>query len=329
MSTDYVKKAQDTFLSKPTHKKHNQKITMLLTKYLSNLDLRLALTLGRLITMTTLAFISHQIGAQTTVDPVNFKSVLWYAERAKVAYSTPEEILKAFPQTMHVGTVENTEVQYFIELHPQQRQQIITIRGTDNLANVREDAEYLPSRNPKLGIYVHSGFDQDAYKAYQQIQPKLRRDYETLITGHSLGAAISTLLMMYLHEDGYQLGQSINFGQPKITNKAGANAYAFLPLLRVVDENDPVPELPPTTLLDSLHGSYEHLGQEVILLTQQYYVHMNQHRVMQTEADSFWKNLGHQRISQHFIANYIHQIEPKLNRATQVSYATRESYITD
>ena len=69
---------------------------------------------------------------------------------------------------------------------------------------------------------------------------------------------------MYIHEDSFSVVRSINLGQPKVMNDHGVRMYGFLPLTRVVDENDLVPMVPPITLLDSIHGCYEHFGDEVI-----------------------------------------------------------------
>ena len=76
--------------------------------------------------------------------------------------------------------------------------------------------------------------------------------------------AIFTLLRMYIYEDVFSVVRSIKLGQPKVTNDHGVGMYGFLPLTRVVDENDLVPMVPPITLLDSIHGCYEHFGDEVI-----------------------------------------------------------------
>lgn len=258
---------------------------------------------------------------------VNFKEVLWYAERAKAAYQTEAEIRRAFPQTVRVAQVAGTDVQYFVERFPEQKQQVVTVRGTDNFANFKQDAEYLPEWNSKLGIRVHRGFDSDTSKLYAELLPYLDKDMAVKVTGHSLGAAISTLLMMYLHQDGFQLGLSINFGQPKVTNNEGAKAWEFLPLLRVVDENDLVPLVPPTTLLDSLHGHYEHFGREVILLEAEYFVYLSQHQAMKNSLDSFWNNLGNESVNEHFMANYLKNIQPKLTKAIAVDYREREEFV--
>ncbi len=258
---------------------------------------------------------------------VDFGQVLWFAERAAAAYEPAAEIKQRYPHAIRVATPTGTDVQYFLERDDQRKQQIISVRGTANLANVKEDAEYLASRNPKLGIYVHSGFDADTLALYRDIKPYLQPGYDTIVTGHSLGAAISTLLMLYLHEDGYTLLPSMNFGQPKVTNLAGAAKYEFLPLTRVVDENDVVPDLPPADLLDSLHGRYVHFGREVVLLPGPFYAYLQQHMAIEKSVDSFWDNLGDESVSEHFMVHYIAHIRPKLQREQQIKYSERERYL--
>jgi hypothetical protein len=151
--------------------------------------------------------------------------------------------------------------------------------------------------------------------------PHLKPKVKIRLTGHSLGAAISTLLMMYLHNDGFEIEQSINFGQPKVTNKHGVEKYRFLPLTRVVDECDIVPLVPPITLLDSVHGVYAHLGDEIILLGNEYYHYLQEHNAERKSTGSFWRNIGHESVKDHFIANYISNISGKLDKSTEIPLA--------
>lgn len=83
---------------------------------------------------------------------INFKEVQWYAGRAKAVYSTEKDIRQAFPQTVRVATVGDTEIQYFLERFPEKKLQVITVRGTDNLKDALEDAEYLQAKDGKLAI---------------------------------------------------------------------------------------------------------------------------------------------------------------------------------
>jgi len=266
---------------------------------------------------------------QNQVEPhkVDFAQVQWYAKRASVAYTTPENINKTFPNVTRVATVTGTQVQYFIENLDKKIAQVVSIRGTANIKNAIKDAEYLQSNNKKLGVFVHKGFDTDTYLLYLDLLPYLDKSKEIILTGHSLGAAISTLLMMYLHEDGFNLGLSINFGQPKVTNKVGAAKYATLPLLRVIDENDVVPLLPPTSVVDSVHGIYQHIGEEIILLEGQFYVLQDQHLQRNTGSNSFWKNLLNVSVDAHFIKHYIHNIDSKLSGSKQIPFSQRKAYI--
>lgn len=264
---------------------------------------------------------------QLEVAKINFSDVQWYADRASAAYQTEQEIRRAFPATVRVTTVANTNVQYFLEIPEGQNKQILSVRGTDNLANIREDAEYLQSKNNKLGIFVHKGFDEDTFKIYQDVLPFLDKEKEVILTGHSLGAAISSLLMIYLHKDGFNIGRSLNFGQPKVTNTDGAKKYQFLPLLRLIDENDVVPLLPPTSFFDSIHGVYSHFGSEVILLEGLFYVYQDTHMQLETHSGSFWENIGEVSVGAHYMKHYLHNINSKLEKAKQIPFAERARYI--
>ena len=103
--------------------------------------------------------------------------------------------------------------------------------------------------------------------------------------------------------------------------------YNFLPLTRVVDENDVVPLVPFVTLLDSIHGRYQHFGDQITLLTGEYYAYLSQVQASEESLGSFWENLKNLSVEQHFMANYIKNIESKSTGSTQVAYQEREKYI--
>ena len=259
---------------------------------------------------------------------INFSDILWHAERAKAAYEKPDVIKTKFPNTVFVKTLKKIDVQYFIETFKKDKLHVISVRGTNNLKNFKQDVEYIPTKNKKLGIYVHKGFDRDTSRILRDILPRLNKDYAVKVTGHSLGAAIASLLMINLHEEGFQIRPSVNFGQPKFTNKKGAKKYKFLPLLRVVNENDLVPLVPPVTLIDSTHGRYVHFKPEVILLDGTKYVYLDDHDASRTLPGSFWLNIEHASVENHFMDNYLKDIKSKLLKADQVPYKDREKYIS-
>lgn len=279
--------------------------------------------------MVTMSGCSSKIGQRDTGIPLlDFNNILWFADRSNAAYQKPDIIRTKFPNTVFIGEDKAKQIQYFVEMFHDQKLQVISIRGTDNLKNLKQDVDYIPAKDKRLGIYVHQGFDRDSRHVLAEILPKLNRDYNVKVTGHSLGAAIASLLMIYLHEEGFTIKESVNFGQPKFTNKKGADKYSFLPLLRVVNKNDMVPLVPPVTLLDSVHGKYVHFKPEIILLKGAHYVYLDDHDASKSLPGSFWLNIGHESIEDHSMENYLTDIKTKLDHAVQVPYSDREKYIS-
>ncbi|MGH1487361.1 MAG: lipase family protein [Cellvibrionaceae bacterium] len=258
-------------------------------------------------------------------EKIDFKKIQWYAMRAKLAYTSADQIKKTLKGIKYIKSLDGIDVQYFVEMSPDNTQ-LVSVRGTDNFKNIKEDADFVKAKDERLDIYVHSGFDKDAMSVYKDLLPRLDKALPVLLTGHSLGAAIATLLMMYLHHDGFVINDSINFGQPKVTNKEGVAKYDFLPLLRIVDQDDLVPLVPPENLLDLRHGVYEHLGKELILLRDQYYVLLSEKRAEAVSITDFWKNIGKESITDHYMDNYLLSIKDKLNQATSVDYGERHQY---
>ena len=136
-------------------------------------------------------------------NSIDFKKIYWYAQRAKLAYESPQIIQQQLPNVESVNTLDSINVQYFIEVLPDSQEQLVSVRGTANWQNAKEDAEFAKARDQRLGIYVHKGFDNDAMTVYRDLLPALDKSKAVLLTGHSLGAAISSLLMLYLYHDGF------------------------------------------------------------------------------------------------------------------------------
>lgn len=258
---------------------------------------------------------------------IDFDDVLDYALRSQAAYDSAEVIRNTYPRTIYIGQPEGTDVLYFVENRRWRRRQIVTIRGTDNVENIFEDLAYLRAEDSTLGIPVHRGFDRVAQLILKDLKPHLKRNHVIHVTGHSLGAAVSTLLMMYLDKEGYRVGSSVNFGQPKLTNGDGADAFAHLPLLRIVDGNDLVPTLPTSTPLDSIGGLYTHLGSEVTLLDGAYFAYLDQEEARSSSRGNFWKNLGEESAKAHEMANYVARIQAKREKSEQVPFEHREQYL--
>ena len=229
-----------------------------------------------LMALTACVGISKQelqlLGSTVTPAKVDFVELNAYAGRAKAAYAAEAAIRSQYPATVRVGSPGKTDAQYFLEQDDKAKVQYIAIRGTANRRNILEDAEMRIREDLALAIPVHAGFDATTRVLYADMKPYLKKDYKTYITGHSLGGAIAAVLAIYMFEDKYDVVKVVTFGQPKFTTTAGVERLGFLTITRVVDENDVVPMLPPTTFINRRHGSYEHAGPEIILLEGPRYV---------------------------------------------------------
>jgi hypothetical protein len=210
-------------------------------------------------------------------------------------------------------------IKAYVELDDAKRVQWIVVRGTSSLINIRLDVDYNKVVDPRLQIPLHKGFADAALQVYQFAKPLLKTDYETRVTGHSFGGAAAVIVLMLLKEDGFKLGQAMTFGQPKVTNGDGAQKYRTLPLLRFVNDQDPVPLLPPFELFAVLdEGPYQHFGPEVVLEDGSTYRFYTEHQAERLSVFSFWnnlKNLSIQDVPEHFISTYLTRIRQKLPAA--------------
>ena len=175
--------------------------------------------------------------------------------------------------------------------------------------NFAEDAEYAKVPALDLGVPVHEGFGEDARAAWSFARPLLRPGLETRLTGHSLGGAIAVLLAMKLRVEGQALGRAITFGQPKVTTEAGVARFRDLPLLRVVNHDDPVPLLPWETTSAVLGGLYRHLGVEMRLTDRGTFDLFPEQRAEGYLLSSFEGHLGRENPLEHEMTRYLGRIE--------------------
>jgi triacylglycerol lipase len=267
------------------------------------------------------------LGATIAPANVDFVELHAYAGRAKAAYATEAVIRGQYPATIVVSAPGRTDAQYFIERDDKAKVQYIAIRGTANKRNVLEDVEMRIREDLALAIPVHIGFDATTRLLYADMQPYLRKNYTTFITGHSLGGAIAALLAIHMIDDGYKVEKVVTFGQPKFTTREGVEKLEFLELIRVVDENDIVPMLPPTTIVNRVYGVYEHAGPEVILLEGPRYVFLPTHDASRISVGEFGRSLNLADLKDHHMDNYLRRLEAKKVNAVAVSYNEREKYV--
>ena len=267
------------------------------------------------------------LGSKVIPHKVDFEEIYKFAERSNEAYASKAEIKSRYPYTVRINSPGQTSVQYFLERNDAARTQFITVRGTDDRTNLFEDIDFSERKDRKINIPVHTGFDRIARAIYADVKPYLKPGYKTYVTGHSLGGAVAALLSIYLIEDGVAVKRVVTFGQPRFTTAAGAKRLSFLPLTRVVDENDVVPMLPPSFLRDEIYGPYDHTGPEVILLEAQNFVWLPIHDATRIALGAFWRSISFADLTDHHMDNYLRRIADKLRGATEVAYNEREKFV--
>lgn len=285
----------------------------------SRLPLRAAATFVLLLGLVSgLTACKKQIfkPAQTTPPaPIDFALVLQYAQRSALVYESDAVIRQKAPAGTTVTIMAETAagVKAYVETDDAKKLHWVVARGTSNLANVKVDVDYNKVVDARLQVPLHKGFADTALLVYHFAKPLLKPGYEIRVTGHSLGGAAAVIVLMLLKEDGMKLGQAMTFGQPKVTNRQGVEKYRSLPLLRFVNDKDPVPLLPPLEIFALLdEGPFKHLGPEVVLKDGRNYLYYAEPQAERFSVISFWNTLGSQEAPDHPIANYLQSLQAKV-----------------
>jgi triacylglycerol lipase len=267
------------------------------------------------------------IGSKIYPHKVDFREIYTFAEHADEAYFSKAEIKAKYPLTVRINSPDHTLVQYFLERDDAARTQFIAVRGTDNDTNWLQDFDVSERKDRQINLPVHTGFDRVTRAVYADVKPYLRPGYKTYVTGHSLGGAVAALLSIYLIEDGVAVERVVTFGQPKFTTTEGVKKLGFLPLTRVVDENDVVPMLPPMFIAVPTFGHYDHVGPEVIVLGGDYFVWLPFHDATRIALGQFWRSISFADAKDHYMHHYLTRIADKIKDATEVAYDERERFI--
>jgi len=261
------------------------------------------------------------------VTAVDFEALHTHAVRAHTAYASESAIRAQYPATVRVSTPGETDILYFLEQDEGRKVQYAAVRGTIDKKNLSEDLDIHVQADRETGLPLHAGFDAAADVLYADMKPRLKRGYKTYFVGHSLGGAVAVLLAAYAIRDGYDVERVVTFGQPRFTTAAGIEGLAALPITRVVDENDMVPMLPPATKRHPEYGSYEHIGEEIILLEGTRYVYLSSHDANRIAIGEFWRSMAFSNLDDHKMDKYLARLAAKTKGARQVPYNKREQYV--
>lgn len=275
---------------------------------------------------TLVALLASMLAPALAAPKLDFKLIHQAAMIANQAYEGQSEILGQYPaKAAWVSTPGDTNVQYVLLENPKRKIQAIAVRGTVDEVNWDLDMDTRGVRDEKSGVLMHSGFRKAAAIIYKDVKPRLKRDYQIYLTGHSLGGAVAAIVGTYLVDDKYKVAGIITFGQPRFTNVAGAKTYQNLPLLRVINQNDVVSALP-----DKLKGGaqqYAHVGAVINLLSGPYYIYADAKQVVEISPGTLGRYFTQISVPDHYMRWYVRNLQGKLDGTVEVGMADRNKYI--
>jgi len=167
---------------------------------------------------------------------------------------------------------------------------VVAFRGTDakDISDVAYDTDFKLepwTKGSKLGN-VHAGFDHALDQVLPPLGPALQviGNHRMLFTGHSLGAALATLLAGVCKPDGLY-----TFGSPRVGDAAFVASLNHVNRHRYVDCCDLVARIPLEIM------GYVHLGDP-------YYIDRNRHITFNPQDDFMQGDRLHAEVE--YLENY-------------------------
>ena len=224
-----------------------------------------------------------------------------FAKLCQLAYKDPTQVHNADP------------LKYRDEVAGYMRREkdVVTIflKGTNSLADVFEDLNFeMTPFNTTYGNYgkVHRGFYDEfiGLKMYV-LRANLHMCSKIIIAGHSMGAAVATIMGLYCATTTRKPVEVYTFGSPKVGNTTFVNAFEkyVSKSERYVNGEDPIPFLPNTCW-------YHHV-KDGMYLENDKIVNKNSCRALCCIFDCFVCCAGVERdpIESHHISSYLESLK--------------------
>ncbi|KAJ5716654.1 Lipase class 3 [Penicillium malachiteum] len=247
------------------------------------------LSLARLLTVGAVATLAVAVPAprqikKRDVDSTTYDNLYLFAQYSAAAYCTVNDdnsagvaiscsddvcpdvesatttTLYEFDQTNDYGDATG-----YIALDETNELIVLAFRGSEDISNWIANLDFTFNDDSGLcdGCEVHSGWWSSWQTVADDITSELASavssypDYQLVITGHSLGAALAAISATDLRNSGYTL-DLYTYGQPRVGNLALADYMTEQgSLWRTTHTDDIVPRVPPE-ILGYAHASPEY-----------------------------------------------------------------------
>jgi hypothetical protein len=166
-------------------------------------------------------------------------------------------------------SINSTDTQAALWKSTSTKELILSIPGTSGLQDIFTDLELslVAYDSPRVNCTGDCKVHQGLLNAWNSLEPAATKSisdtlranpgYNTILSGHSLGAGIAGVAFASLKNGPYRLTEAYTYGQPRTGNQefanyvdsiSGASEAAPGCLYRVTHFNDGIPQLPPTLL---------------------------------------------------------------------------------
>jgi len=238
---------------------------------------------------------------------------LLFAELSMIAYNDEK---KATAQAKEIGF---TEVHFFDHKGAQgytfetATDLVVACRGTEptEFNDLAADLRALPVKSRTMGR-VHKGFKLEADKIWEGLKKQIETSEKiTWFTGHSLGAAMTTLCAArcFYHAPHIVIGAIFTFGSPRAGWRGFVNNLN-VPHWRWVNNADQVTTVPLAVMGYIHHGTIRYLNN---------FGNVREFTYWQRIKDKFrgiWKGIkkgSFKNFSDHSMTNYVSHIARKVS----------------
>lgn len=204
------------------------------------------------------------------------RKAYWLAETALLAYSSEASVRVAVQQwdlELAYFFDKVQACQGFLAVSKSGKFAVLAFRGTEkNLEDWTTDAEFKLVPSPVGPGMTHEGFTNQLNRVYDELAAKLKEVFPPdsgmllYITGHSLGAALGTLMAARLAADKTCGVHAVHtFGSPRVGDRDFAKNYELILghcTYRIVNAEDLVTRVPPRIIAGTA-WHYDHVGQVV------------------------------------------------------------------
>tara|TARA_B100000886_G_C20365350_1_gene467057 strand:+ start:355 stop:1125 length:771 start_codon:yes stop_codon:yes gene_type:complete len=134
---------------------------------------------------------------------------------------------------------------------------MLAFRGTEptSFKDILADIKAWPADSETEGN-VHAGFKGEVDKLWPSVTKWIKnkaKSHKLVITGHSLGAAMATIITSRLVEEGFTNVVLYTYGSPRVGDREWGKQFDNIEAYRFVNNNDIVCQVPP-------FGYYSHVG---------------------------------------------------------------------